>query len=254
MQAFYRTPLANTEPMEPQINKLIEASRNLEAIGCGVNNKTLAYMIIMALPLSLSMLKAILYNKDDNTITSKEVIAQILADEEQRVSNLGDTTVAYFAKVGKKGNSKRRDDNRGKKCSYCKKRNHNASECRKKKKDKDEKNNTSNAKGNTGNSSASMSTKAHVAIVEDDIIRLLDSDDDTSSSAVGHALMARVVDGNDEAKPPPLECFLPLSNSTFNEYEYALITRQDLDEDNMSENWLIDSGASRVMCSHRHWF
>ena len=105
MQAFYRTPLTDTEPMEPQINKLIEASRNLEAIGCGVNDKTLAYIVIMALPSTLSMLKAILYNKDDNTITSEEVIAQILADEEQRVNNSGDTAVAYFAKAGKKGNN-----------------------------------------------------------------------------------------------------------------------------------------------------
>jgi hypothetical protein len=166
MQAFYRTPLTDTEPMEPQINKLIEASRNLEAIGCGVNDKTLAYIVIMALPSTLSMLKAILYNKDDNTITSEEVIAQILADEEQRVNNSGDTAVAYFAKAGKKGNNtKRRDDNRDrKKCSYCKKRNHDASECRKKKKDEEEKNNSSNAKGNTGNSSASTSAKANIAI------------------------------------------------------------------------------------------
>ena len=99
-----------------------------------------------------------------------------------------------------------------------------------------------------------MSVKANVAIAEDDIIRLLDSDDDTSSSAVGHALMARVVDGNDEAEPPPLKCFPPLSNSMFNKYKYALSTHKDLNEDNMSENWLIDSRASRVMCSHRHWF
>ena len=69
--------------MEQQLNKLIEASRNLEAIGCGVNDKTLAYIIIMALPPTLSMLQAILYNKDNTTITSEEVITQILADEER---------------------------------------------------------------------------------------------------------------------------------------------------------------------------
>jgi len=246
MQAFYRTPLTDTEPMEQQLNKLIEASRNLEAIGCGVNDKTLAYIIIMALPLTLSMLQAILYNKDDTTITSEEVIAQILADEERRVNNSGATATAYFAKAGKKGNnSKSRDNNRDrKKCSYCKKRNHEASECRKKKKDEEEKN---NAKGNTGTSSASSSAKANIAVAEDDLIRLLDPDSDSASSGIGHALMARV------AHDPALLDVFP-SNAHPTEDEHALITRQDLNEDDLTQSWLIDSSASRIMCSHRSWF
>jgi hypothetical protein len=47
MESFFQTPLTDAEPMEPQLNKLVEASRNLKSIGCGVNDKTLAYIIIM---------------------------------------------------------------------------------------------------------------------------------------------------------------------------------------------------------------
>ena len=46
MQSFYRMMLTDTEPMEPQLNKLVEANRNLKTIGCGAaNDKSLAYLI-----------------------------------------------------------------------------------------------------------------------------------------------------------------------------------------------------------------
>jgi len=102
MESFFQSPLSDAEPMEPQLNKLVEASCNLDSIGCGVNDKTLAYIIIMALPDALSMLKSILFNKDDTTITSEVVISQILVNEERRVHASGGTTTAYFAKAGKK--------------------------------------------------------------------------------------------------------------------------------------------------------
>ena len=86
MESFFQTPLTDAEPMEAQLNKLIEANRNLMAIGCGVNDKTLAYIIIMAVPNSLSTLKSILFNKDDTSITSDAVIEQILVNEECRIS------------------------------------------------------------------------------------------------------------------------------------------------------------------------
>ena len=51
--------LTDTEPMELQINKLVEANQNLKTIGCGAtNDKSLAYLIVMALPELLSMLQA----------------------------------------------------------------------------------------------------------------------------------------------------------------------------------------------------
>ena len=113
MQSFYCTMLMDTEPMEPQLNKLVEANRNLETIGCrAANNKSLAYLIVMALPESLSTLQAILFNKDDDTVSSDVVITQILADKEHRINLSGGTAMAYFAKARKQGaNGKNRDKN-----------------------------------------------------------------------------------------------------------------------------------------------
>ena len=49
--------LTDTKPMELQINKLVKANQNIKTIRCGAaNNKSLAYLIMMALPESLSML------------------------------------------------------------------------------------------------------------------------------------------------------------------------------------------------------
>ena len=89
MQSFYRMPLTDTKPMEPQLNKLVEVNRNLETIRCRVNDKALTYIIVMALLDSLSTLQAILFNNNDVTITLEAVIVQILADEECRVNATG---------------------------------------------------------------------------------------------------------------------------------------------------------------------
>jgi len=102
MESFFQSSLSDAEPIEPQLNKLVEASCNLDSISCSVNNKTLAYIIIMALSNTLSMLKSILFNKDNTTITSEVVISQILVDKEHRVHASGSTVTAYFTKTGKK--------------------------------------------------------------------------------------------------------------------------------------------------------
>ena len=99
--------------MELQINKLVEANQNLKTIGCGAtNDKSLAYLIVMALPELLSMLQAILFNKDDDTVSSDIIIMQILANKEHRINLSGRTAMAYFAKARKWGaNGKNQDKN-----------------------------------------------------------------------------------------------------------------------------------------------
>ena len=111
MQSFYRTMLTNTKPMELQLNKLVEANQNLETIRCrAANDKSLAYLIIIALLELLSTLQAILFNKDDNTVLSNIVIMQILANKEQRINLLGRTTMAYFAKASRQGANRKNWD------------------------------------------------------------------------------------------------------------------------------------------------
>jgi hypothetical protein len=190
MESFFHTPLTDMEPMEPQIQKLIEADQNLQMIGCGVNDKNLTYIIIMALLDSLSTLQTILYNKDDKSITSEEVIVLILADEECHIHSSGRTAMAYYAKTGKwKSNSKSKgkDKDKDKKwCTYYTFRGHKAQKCQKKKRDKEKKaaskaassgSKFSTSGGSSGSSSIST-IKANVTIAKDNVIQILDSDPD----------------------------------------------------------------------------
>jgi len=221
--------------MEPQLNKLVEASCNLESIGCGVNDKTLIYIIIMALPNALSMLKSILFNKDDMMLTSKVVISQILVDEEHRVHASGGTATAYFAKARKKpsrqgtgkGRDRDQDQNCGdhewdnsEKCTHCNRTGHEVLECWMKKKDDEDKNKSSSApKANSGSSGKSSNVKANVATVQDDVIHLFQA-----------------------------------STADEDPTESAYTSHSDLSDKTLLDMWLIDSGASCIMCSHRHWF
>ena len=103
--------LTNTEPMELQLNKLIKANWNLKTIRCrAANDKSLAYLIIMALLELLSTLQAILFNKDNDTVSSDIIIVQILADKERRINLSGSTDMAYFAKAGKWGTNRKNQD------------------------------------------------------------------------------------------------------------------------------------------------
>jgi hypothetical protein len=182
IESFFCTPLTDTEPMEPQIQKLIEADWNLQMIGCGVNDKNLAYIIIMALPDSLLTLQMILYNKDDKSITSEEVIALILANGEHHIHSSGGTAMAYYAKTGKRGSngkSKGKDKDKDKKwCTYCTFRGHEAQKCRKKKRDEEEKvaskvasgGSKSSTSGGSSGLSGTSTAKANVAIAKDNVI------------------------------------------------------------------------------------
>ena len=175
--------LTDTEPMEPQLNKLMEVNRNLETIRCRVNDKALAYIIVMALPDLLLTLQAILFSTDNVTIILEAVVAQILADKESRVNLSGGSTSAYFTKAGKKGvNGKNQEKNQDKKrCTYCKKRGHKALGCNKKKKFEEEKANASKV---AGAGSGSSVTKANVTIAEDNLITLINPSEDMWHTSV----------------------------------------------------------------------
>ena len=235
MESFFCTPLTDLEPMEPQIQKLIKADRNLQTIGCRVNDKNLAYIIIMALLDSLSTLQTILYNKDDQMITSEEVIVLILANEECHIHSSSRTTIAYYTKARKWSHSKSKgkDKDKDKKwCTYCTYRGHEAQECQKKKKDEEKKtvskaassrSKSSTSGGSSGSSgtSGTSTAKANVAIAKNNVIQILNSNPEPD---------------NDETE---IHCALALHVSN---------------DSNTADKWILDSGATRTMCSNRHWF
>ena len=144
---------------------------------------------------------------------------------------------AYFAKAGKRpkpGSSRNRDQgdrNRDRrnslKCSHCKRNGHNVADCQKKKREEEEKKSSSspNANGSKpGSSGSSSNAKANVATMQDKTVHLF------HASAL---------------------CDKTCPSDTI---EHAKTMQSDLSNETLSEKWLIDSGASRIMSSHRHWF
>lgn len=126
MEELFHSAITEAESLEPQINKLLQAARDLDSLGFGLADKVLAFVIVMALPESLSILKTILYNTRGTDLTSDGIVHQILIDEQRRIRASGLAATAYYAKASKAGKSKTKPD---KHCSHC-----NVSECRKLKK------------------------------------------------------------------------------------------------------------------------
>ena len=62
MEELFHTTISETESIEPQIAKVLQAAGNLDSIGFRLADKVLAFVIVMALPESMSTLKTILYN------------------------------------------------------------------------------------------------------------------------------------------------------------------------------------------------
>jgi len=92
-----------------------------------MNNKVIAFTIVMALPESMNTLKTILFNTRGEDLLIDGVMSQIYLDEDHHVRASGSSAVTFFAKVAKKkgkGNNKNR-----KKCTHCKCKGHDISEC-----------------------------------------------------------------------------------------------------------------------------
>ena len=185
---------------------------------------------------------------------------QILADEECRVNTVGGSTLAYFAKASKRGtNRKNQDKNQDKKkCTYCKRKGYEASECNKKK-DKEEKVNTSKV---TRAGSRSSATKANVAIAKDNLITLIDPSEDT---CITSAFLAATKDDLIQLLNSPLSdddistayIYFPLTdvnNDIPLDISYAHMAHARIEDVDLSDKWLIDSSASQIMCSNRYWF
>src|SRR6266702_518218 len=136
----FRSTLSESEPLEPQINALICAANTISNLGLTLDDKLLAFALISSLPSSFSTLKTILSTTKSTDLTSEYVKAQVILDEQRCVRESGVGTTAYFAKAAKKGKKKgdKPDSQKKKKCTHCKIRGHDVSECRKLKKEQEE--------------------------------------------------------------------------------------------------------------------
>jgi hypothetical protein len=121
------TPFVNSEPMEPQINNIISIAHQLNAINFPISDQWLTGMLQVKLPSSWNTLKTILTHVEDGKLTSKGVIAQILAKEHCRIREDSGDAKAYYAKSLGKGKGKQ-NCRKDKKCSHCDCKGHNVSE------------------------------------------------------------------------------------------------------------------------------
>jgi LTR polyprotein gag-polypeptide-like protein len=131
MEELFHHALSESEPMDTQINNLLGVARNLESLGIGMDEKVIAFAIVMALPDSLNTLKTILYSTRGADLSIEDVTAQIYSDEQRRIRASGSDAVTYYAKAAKKEKRGKTDNKDKKKCSHCKRKGHDVSECRK---------------------------------------------------------------------------------------------------------------------------
>jgi hypothetical protein len=116
LEKLLMTPLVDTEPMQPQINALILALQQLAMAGLSVNDKLLAYLLILRLPESYLTLKTVLSSLDSTKAMSKSMLYQIYAEERRCIQLLGGSVVTFYVKAQKGGKSNK--DKNNKKCSH----------------------------------------------------------------------------------------------------------------------------------------
>jgi hypothetical protein len=151
LKCLFITLFLDSKPMEPQIANLLTITHQLSNLKFPMTDNWVTGLIKVKLPASCKMLKTVLTNTEEGKLTSKGVIGQILAEEHRRIRTAGGDATIYYAKSSGKGKKK---DN-GKKCSHCKRKGHDVSECHTLKQEQEEK-----AAGSTPKSSTFSSGKA----------------------------------------------------------------------------------------------
>jgi len=141
LEQVLKATFTDTEPLQPQLDKVTFANRQLEAAKIIIPDIVITHNIVLHLPESYSTLRTVLTSCNSTNMTSKWVIDQVIAKEHHRITKFGGNATAYFAKPSKnrpqQANSNPDNANRspydpGKKCSYCERKVYDASECQKK--------------------------------------------------------------------------------------------------------------------------
>jgi hypothetical protein len=239
MERLFMAPFSETEPIQGQINQFKLTLQNLEAVGFMLAEMWVMGLLIVKLPDTYLMQKAILSSLPENKINLNDIIDQILADEAHHIRSSGEEVSTFFAKAAKRGKGKEHErdwdqdwdrdwdqDCSSKKCTHCDWRGHNTSECRKLKKDNKKKEKVVKEKATiafTFKSRSSNSTaKAAIACISTDKIVRLFKASTTEPSLAG--------------------------------VKYIHASKTELQSNNLHNNWLVDSGASRIMTLRQEWF
>jgi hypothetical protein len=146
-----------SKPMVPQIAEVVSIMRQLTNIRFPITDQLLTSTVRVKLLESWDTLKTILANMGGKNQMSKSVISQILAEEQCHIQAAGGDTSAYF--TWSTGKGKKKQNNR-KKCSYCKHKGHNVSECCTVKQEQEEKASSLNTKSADASTSGKSPSKS----------------------------------------------------------------------------------------------
>ena len=198
MEELFHSAVSETETLEPQINKLLQAARNLDSLGFGLADKVLTFVIMMALSETMSTLKTILYNMPRNDLMSDGIVHQILIDKQRHICASGLATTAYYAKASKLGKLKTKTEKPAKHCSHCNIHGHDILECCKLKKQQEGKAATLPKK-----LKALLSSSANVATTY--------SDSDSNSETI-HILCVAIASITNRCLTPPTNIAFSVDN------------------------------------------
>jgi hypothetical protein len=75
---IFHMTLSNSEPLEPQINAIIQASHTMADLGLALEDHLVAFIIISNLPPMLSVIKMILANLNSMLIMCDNIKSKIV--------------------------------------------------------------------------------------------------------------------------------------------------------------------------------
>jgi hypothetical protein len=83
--------------------------QQLTMAGLSIDNKLLAYLLVLRLPDSYLTLKTVLSSLDSAKAMSKGMLLQILSEEHQHIQLSGANAMAFYAKAKKGGKPNKAD-------------------------------------------------------------------------------------------------------------------------------------------------
>jgi hypothetical protein len=101
MHCISNYPHSTWAVTQGQIDQFKLMLQTLEAVGFTLAEKWVVGLLIIKLPDTYSMQKAILSSLLENKINLNDVIDQILADEACRIQSSGEEASTFFAKAAK---------------------------------------------------------------------------------------------------------------------------------------------------------
>ena len=78
LQQFFMISFKDSEPMQPQIDRIVCAAQQLKTVSFPIDNCLLAFLLAIHLPNSYAMLRTIITNLEAANITSKWVVDRII--------------------------------------------------------------------------------------------------------------------------------------------------------------------------------